>query len=98
MSEVEWEIGVPTGNHVATYRGIRIVIQLDQKGRPLEMGWFIGGHLVESILADRDLESAKRTGIMVVDQRIALNEVWQQAEKDDRESELGNTPTGSPNF
>jgi hypothetical protein len=96
MREVKWETGVPSGNHLATYRGIRIVITCDKTGKPVEITWFIGGRVAETMLVDSDLRSAEKTGIMVIDQRIPLDEVWQQAEKDDRDSELWNTVSGSP--
>jgi hypothetical protein len=95
MSEVEWQTGIPSGNHLATYRGIRIVIGCDETGKPLEITWLIGGQVQERIFADSDLETAEKNGIMVVDQRMLTDQVWQRAEKDDRESSIWNTPSGS---
>jgi hypothetical protein len=37
MSRVEWQTGIPTGNHLATYRGIRVVIKLSKTGSPTEI-------------------------------------------------------------
>jgi hypothetical protein len=91
MSEVEWQIGVPTGNHLATYRGVRIVIKRDEKRNPLEIGWFIGGHAFKSMPVSCDLESAKTIGTAVVDSRIPRDDRWAQAEKHDRESVLWNS-------
>jgi hypothetical protein len=91
MSETKWQIGVPTGNHLATYRGIRIVVKLNSKGNPIEIGWFIGGRLQQSVPVNFGLESAKQIGVDLVDERIPIDERWAQAEKHDRESELWNT-------
>ena len=88
MSEPEWQIGVPTGNQLATYRGIRIVVRLDEKGNPVEIGWFIGGHVTKNLPVSCDLASAKILGMSVVDARIPLDERWAEAEKRDRESDL----------
>ena len=38
MREAKWQSGVPTGNHLATYRGIRIVVKLNPQGDPVEKG------------------------------------------------------------
>lgn len=97
MSEVEWQIGVPSGNHLATYRGIRIVIQLDEEtGKPGEIGWFIGGRVAKNLPVSCDLVSAKIIGMAVVDARIPMDERWAEAEKRDRKSVLWNTQSESP--
>ena len=49
MSTADWQIAIPTGNLVATYRGIRIVIKLGETRNPIEIGWYIGGQAVESL-------------------------------------------------
>jgi hypothetical protein len=90
MSKSGWQKGVPTGNQLATYRGIRIVVRLDERGNPLEIGWFIGGHVAKSMPVSCDLESAKIIGTAAVDARIPLDERWAEAERRDRESELWN--------
>jgi hypothetical protein len=90
MREANWQIGVPTGNHLATYRGIRIVVRLDLRGNPAEIGWFIGGHVDKSLPLTCDLESAKIIGTALVDARIPIDDRWADAEKRDRESELWN--------
>lgn len=79
---------MPTGSWLTTFREIRIVLKLSQTGNPVEIRWFIEGRLAESSTIDCDLESAKKTGIIVVDQRIPTDELWLQAEKRDREFEL----------
>jgi hypothetical protein len=88
MSTPDWQIAFPTGNLVATYRGIRIVIRRSETGNPLEIGWFIGGKEVESIPIDCNEEEAKRIGTGVVDHRIPVDEKWQQAEKKNQGSDL----------
>jgi hypothetical protein len=88
MSETEWQIGIPTGNLLATYRGIRIVVRLDRRGNPVAIEWFIEGRLAESTPVGGDLESAKKIGIDVVDERIPMDDQWSQAEKDNREDDL----------
>jgi hypothetical protein len=88
MSAPDWEIAFPTRNWVTTYRGIRIVIKRNDKGNPIEIGWFIGGQAVERLSVDCDEEWAKKLAVDVVDERIPENEVWQQAEKRDREPDL----------
>jgi hypothetical protein len=90
MSEPEWQSGVPTGNHLATYRGIRIVVKLSPRGNPIEIGWFIGGHVAKSLPVSCDLESAKTIGTAAVDARIPIDDRWAEAEKRDRESALWN--------
>jgi hypothetical protein len=81
MSNVEWQIAYPTGDWVVTYRGIRIVITRSETGKPMEIGWFIGGQEAKSIPLDCGEEEAKRIGTEVVDQRISVDEEWKQAEK-----------------
>ena len=88
MSTADWQIAIPTGNLVATYRGIRIVIKRSQTGKPLEIGWFIGGQAVESLPVDCEEEWAKKLAVDVIDERIPEDEVWQQAERKDREPDL----------
>jgi hypothetical protein len=88
MSAPEWQMAIPTGNLVATYRGIRIVIKLGENGNPLEIGWYIGGQVEESVPVSCDLEWAKKMAVDVIDERIPEDEVWQQAEKKDREPDL----------
>jgi hypothetical protein len=59
MGAPEWQMAIPTGNLVATYRCIRIVIKRDEMGKPSEITWFIGGQEVESVSLSCDLEWAK---------------------------------------
>jgi hypothetical protein len=87
MSAVEWQTGIPTGNHLATYRGIRIVVELNVKRSPTVIGWYIEGRLAECTPVNCDLESAKKIGIAMVDQRIPTDERWQRAEMKARESD-----------
>jgi hypothetical protein len=84
MSAPDWQIAIPTGNLVTTYRGIRIVIKLGENGNPLEIGWYIGGQVEESVPLSCDLEWAKRLAVDVIDERIPEDEVWRQAEKGSR--------------
>jgi hypothetical protein len=88
MSAPDWQIAIPTGNLVATYRGIRIVIKLGETRNPIEIGWYIGGQVAESIPVTCDLEWAKKLAVDVVDERIPEDAVWQQAERRDREPDL----------
>jgi hypothetical protein len=88
MSTADWQIAIPTGNLVATYRGIRIVIKLGETHNPIEIGWYIGGQAVESLPVDCDEEWAKKLAVDVIDERIPEDEVWQQAERKDREPDL----------
>jgi hypothetical protein len=84
-----WKLGVSTGHWAATYRGIRILIEADQKtGRATEIAWYIEGRLDINSLLDCDLETAKKIGVAVVDQRIPLDEGWLQAETRDCHSPL----------
>ena len=59
MSTAEWQIGFPTGNWVATYGGLRIVIKRSDTDRPLEIGWFINGQVAESIPVTCDLSGRR---------------------------------------
>jgi hypothetical protein len=78
----------PPGTLVTTYRGIRIVIKLGENRNPLEIGWYINGQAVESVPVSCDREWAKKLAVDVVDDRIPLDQEWQQAEKRDQESDL----------
>jgi hypothetical protein len=86
---IDWQIASPTGNLVATYRGIRIVIKLGENRNPLEIGWYINGQVEESVPLSYDLEWAKQLAIDVIDERIPEDDVWQEAERKDREPDLG---------
>jgi hypothetical protein len=88
MSTADWQIAIPTGNLVATYRGIRIVIKLGETRNPIEIGWFINGQEVESVAVSCDREWAKKLAVELIDERIPEDEVWHQAEKEDREPDL----------
>jgi hypothetical protein len=88
MSAPDWQMAIPTGNLVATYRGIRIVIKLGETRNPIEIGWFINGQAVESVPVSCDREWAKKLAVDVIDERIPEDEVWQQAERKDREPDL----------
>jgi hypothetical protein len=88
MSAASWQLAFPTRNWVTTYRGVRIIIKRNEMARPIEIGWFIGGQEAESIPLDCDEELAKKIGTDIVDQRVPVDEEWQQAEKKDRESDL----------
>jgi hypothetical protein len=88
MNTAAWQIGFPSGNSATTYRGIRIVITRSATGDPIEIGWFIGGRVAESVPVSCDLEWAKKMRVDVIDERISIDEVWQEAEKKDRESDL----------
>ena len=79
MSAPDWQIAIPTGNWVATYRGIRIVIKLGESRNPLKIGWYINGQAVESVPLSCDLEWAKQLAIDIVDDRIPVDHEWQQA-------------------
>ena len=92
MSRVEWQTGIPTGNHLATYRGIRVVIKLSKTGSPTEIRWYIDRLLAESTPLDCDLESAKKIGIDLADRRIPMDDRWRQAEKKDQESSRHQRP------
>jgi hypothetical protein len=84
MSAASW-LAFPTRNWVTTYRGVRVVIERNETSKPIEIGWYINGSEAESIPLDCDEELAKEIGTQVVDQRIPVDEEWQQAEKKDRE-------------
>jgi hypothetical protein len=88
MSTADWQIAIPTGNLVATYRGIRIVIKLGETRNPIEIGWFINGQAVESVPVSCDREWAKKLAVDASDERIPEDDVWQQAEKKDQEPDL----------
>jgi hypothetical protein len=88
MDEVYWQIGIPTGNLAASFRGIRMVIKLDTKGEPKEIGWFIGGVLAQSVSVDCDLENTKKLGMAVIDQKISMDERWQTAEAKELRAEV----------
>jgi hypothetical protein len=59
----------------------RVVIKRNETGKPMEIGWYINGSEAESIPLDCDEELAKEIGTQIVDQRIPVDEEWQQAEK-----------------
>jgi hypothetical protein len=88
MSAAEWQIAIPSGNWATTYRGVRIVIKRSETGNPIEIGWFIGGQVADSIPVSCDLEWAKKLAVDLVEQRMPTEVRWQQAEKKDRESDL----------
>lgn len=88
MSNVEWQIAYPTGNWVATHRGIRIVIKRSNTGDPIEIGWFIGGQAVERIPVECDLKWAKQLAVDIIDERIPVDKEWQQAEKKSQKFDL----------
>jgi hypothetical protein len=76
-----WERSVSTGHWAATYRGIRTLIKINPKsGRASEVVWYVEGRLDINSPLDCDLETAKKIGVAVIDQRIPLDEGWQQAE------------------
>jgi hypothetical protein len=84
-----WEVGASTGHWGATYRGIRILIKVSPKtGRAVEVAWYIEGRLDINSPLDCDLETAKKIGFAVVDQRIPLDEEWLLAETRDSDSLL----------
>jgi hypothetical protein len=83
--ETTWKLWLSTGHWAATYRGIRILIKVNPKtGRATELAWFIEGRLDINSPLDCDLETAKKIGAAVVDQRIPVDEGWLQAETRDR--------------
>jgi hypothetical protein len=87
--DITWKLGVSTGHWAATYRGIRILIKVNQKSsRATEIAWYIEGRLDINSPLDCDLETAKKIGVAVIDQRIPLDEGWQQAESRDRRAPL----------
>jgi hypothetical protein len=65
------------------------LIKVDPKtGRANEVAWYIEGRLDIRSPLDCDLETAKKIGGAVVDQRIPLDERWLQAETRDRNAPL----------
>lgn len=73
---------------MATYRGIRLIVRFDPTGNPVEIGWFIGGRLAVRTPVNCDLDSAKKIAMDLVDERIPIDALWQEAEKRDQQSEL----------
>jgi len=74
MSTTEWQLGFPTGNWVATYRGFPIVIKRSDTDRSLEIGWFINGQVAESIPITCDLEWAKKLAEILSENRHLLSQ------------------------
>jgi hypothetical protein len=84
-----WKLGASTGHWAATYRGIGILIKVSPKtGRATEVAWYIEDQLDINSSLDCDLQTAKKIGVAVVDQRIPLDEGWLQAETRDPHSLL----------
>ena len=82
MSTAEWQIGFPTGNWVATYRGLPL--SLSEVTRPcrLRLAGFINGQVAESIPVTCDLEWGKKLAVdFLIDERIPEDELWSQAER-----------------
>ena len=85
--DVAWQFGSVSKDWFATYCGLRILIKVSpQTGRATELAWHIEGKLDAESPLDCDLETAKKIGMAVVDQRIPADERWLQAETRDRES------------
>ena len=76
-----WQQATKSGNWSTTFRGISIVIRVNPKTRrPTEIEFFIGGRRVESAPVTCTLEIAKRIAQEVVDQQIAEDAAWANAE------------------
>jgi hypothetical protein len=84
-----WKLEASTGYWAATYRGINILIKVGPgSDRATEAAWYIGDQLEINSPLNCDLETAKKIGVAVVDQRIPLDEGWLHAETRDLHSHL----------
>ena len=63
-------------------------LKRSETGKPIEIGWFINGQAVESVPLSCDVEWAKQLAIDVIDERIPVDQEWQQAGKRDQEPDL----------
>jgi hypothetical protein len=76
-----WEQSSVSGAFSTAYRGIRIKITVDPKtDKPTEISWCLSGKLAESVPVTCSLEIAKRIALEVVDQQIAQDAAWANAE------------------
>jgi hypothetical protein len=76
-----WEQSSMSRAFSTDYRGIRIKITVDPKtDKPTEISWYLNGKLTESAPVTCTLEIAKRIAQEVVDQKIAEDAAWANAE------------------
>jgi hypothetical protein len=75
-----WNQGSKTGNWSATFRGIGIVITVDDSGRPTEFQFFLNGKLDDSASLSCTIDVAKRIALEVVDRLLLETPHWQAAE------------------
>jgi hypothetical protein len=76
-----WEQSSISRAFSSDYRGIRIKITVDpETDQPTEISWYLNGKLTESAPVTCTLEIAKRIAQEVVDQQIAEDPAWANAE------------------
>lgn len=81
MRKSIWEQSSVSRAFSTDYRGIRIKIIVDpETEKPTEICWYLSGKLAESAPVTCTLEVAKRIALEVVDQQIAQDAAWANAE------------------
>ena len=78
-----------SGNWSTTFRGIGIVIRVDDAGRPTELQFFLNGKLDDAASLSCSTDVAKRIAITAVNTLLPQTPHWQAASnKHDRDSFL----------
>ena len=81
MRKSMWEQNSVSRAFSTDHRGIRIKVTVDPKTeKPTEICWYLSGKLAESAPVTCTLEVAKRIALEVVDQQIAEDPAWANAE------------------
>jgi len=75
-----WQQAKKSGNWSTTFRGIGIVIRVDDSGRPTELQFFLNGKLDDSAPLSCTIDDAKRISLEVVDRLIEETPHWKAAE------------------
>ena len=84
-----WQQAKKSGNWSTTFRGIGIVIRVDDSGRPTELQFFLNGKLDDSAPLSCTIDDAKRISLEVVTRLISETPHWQAAaNKHERDSFL----------
>jgi hypothetical protein len=75
-----WQQAIKSGNWSTTFRGIGIVIRVDDSGRPTEVQYFLQGKLDDSAPLSCTIDVAKRIVLEVVTRLIPETPHWKAAE------------------
>jgi len=83
-----WKQATKSGNWSTTFRGIGIVIRVDDAG-PIELQFFLNGTLDDSAPLSCSLDTAKRIALEAIDRLIPQTPHWRAAaNRHDRDSFL----------